>query len=131
MGGHFESLKTTVECDILAQVIPKIRDAWNERTLVLFCAATDRRELVGVTPTLVTQCARRHVRLGKPWVKKVLSIGSDLEEHAQCSDIASVPKVALNTALAHASHLSYHAVQQVQMPVHSRTPHWRAIFRNG
>ena len=91
MGSGFKPLQPSVKYNILSKVVPKTGDTGYKGTLILPSPAVNGCQLVRMTLNVVTQRTSWNKRWGQSRVKRVIRVGADLVQHAQRSDVASMP----------------------------------------
>ena len=107
MGSGLKPLQTSVKYNFLPKAVPETGDTGNKAALILPGPAVNGCQLVRMTLDVVTQRTSRDKWWGQSRVQRMIRIGSDLMQHAQCSDISSMPKIALHKTIAHAGNSSY------------------------
>ena len=96
-----ELLQSSIKLNVLAEVVPEVRDSRNEGALVLPGPALNGRHLQGMSLSMMTQRTCWDMRWWEARVKWVTLVGPDLVHHAQCSNVTSVPEVAVHNTIAH------------------------------
>ena len=100
MRGSFKPLQTPIKNNIRSKTIPKVRGARNKGFAILSGAVVNCCELVWMHFSITTQSTRRHIWLWQFGVEGMASVVTDLVQHAERSNLATMLKVALYKTVA-------------------------------